>query len=118
MNPNLNSLILLMAVMGNRDRDDRLLQFLLITTLLGASVTPSAAGTTSPPATTVCPPANQCDMTLMLLALTGGFGGGGLFGRRDRDHDRDRDRDRDRPWERQGGGPTSGGTSTGGSAHT
>jgi len=81
MNPNMSTMLLLMAVMGGRD-DDRLLQTLVLTSLLGGnSLTPTPTGT-APAA-----PANQSDMLLMFMA----FGcNGGLFSKhRDRDHDRD-----------------------------
>src|SRR5947199_364722 len=106
MNPNFTSLLLLLAVTGNRDRDDRLIQFLLIASLLGGAT--SLTGATMPTTTTgttstaLCPPVTQCDLSLLVLALGAGGGGlfgggGGLFGRRE-----DRDRDRDKP-------PTGGG---------
>jgi hypothetical protein len=84
MNPNLNNILLLMALLGNRDKDERFLQFFAVASLLGTSSMPPAT-TTSVTPTTACPPATQCD--LLLLALVCG-GGHGLFGGFDRDRDR------------------------------
>jgi hypothetical protein len=88
MNPNFSTLLMLMALMGDRDRDDRhrddrFLQTLAVVGLLGGFTTTQATGIPSS-APTICPPASQCD--LLLLAMTLG-GGGGLLGRRGRDRD-------------------------------
>ena len=99
MNPNFSSLLMLVALMGDRNRDDRhrddrFLQTLAVVGLLGGFGTTQATSTTSS-APTTCPPANQCD--LLLLAMTLG-GGGGLLGRRG-----DWGRDRDEPIPSGGG---------------
>lgn len=89
MNPNFNTLVILLALMGGHDRDDRsreggFLQTLAVVGLLGGFGMAQNTTTTSSTPTTG-PPTSQCDLLFLAMAL----GGRGLLGRRG-DWDRDR----------------------------